>query len=398
MLFVSITCSAFSGDKERGKVVPDTINKVRLLFQFDSSVVDSSFMHNTQNLNILHRMVTNEDIVSNLDSIIVTATSSPDGAPAYNRKLIERRANSLKSYLLDKYPHLDRSKITTHIENRYWEGLIDAVERDRNVPGRKELLAMLNNPRLTDAEKSRRMEAIEGGATFAYLRRSFIFRYLRTGAVTIRAVVSQPPLDSTPQPISLPEATTELPAPAINEIVPQSRVLYPIAIKTNLLLDVLGGPNLGIELPVGKRISVAADFAYAHTRVNNSFALQTIQGSVEGRYWITQGKNPFTGWNIGLYGSYSGRFDMQLNEGYQGDGYWSAGVSAGYSIPLTPRFNLEFSIGGGYIYSPEVRHYHKDGNGMLLWQETRYDTGTISLTRVNVNLTWIVGFSKKTKK
>jgi len=179
-----------------------------------------------------------------------------------------------------------------------------------------------------------------------------------------------------------------------NDTTAEGKNIYPFAIKTNMLFDLVGAPNLGVEIPVGreKNFSVAVDAAYAYWRINNLYALQTIQGGVEGKYWFKLLCNtPLTGWNAGIYGMYSSRYDVQWKDGYQGDGFWSAGVSAGYSKPIAKRLNLEFAVAGGYFYTPEVRHYLRPEKGHLLWEETRYNVSRFSLTKLKVNLVWLIG-------
>ncbi len=165
-----------------------------------------------------------------------------------------------------------------------------------------------------------------------------------------------------------------------------------LALRSNLLFDIAGAPNIGVEIMIGTKFSIAADAAYAYWHINRTYALQTIQGGIEGRYWfrLTDGK-PLTGWSAGVYGMYSSRYDVQWNGGYQGDGFWSAGISAGYSMPIAKRLNLEFAIAAGYFFTPEVRHYHRGQGGRLMWQQTRYNVGRVSLTKVKVNLIWLLG-------
>lgn len=168
----------------------------------------------------------------------------------------------------------------------------------------------------------------------------------------------------------------------------------PVALRTNLLLDVVGGPNMGIEIPIGDHFSVAADFAYAYTHIKNLYALQTIQGSVEGRYWFDPNENLLTGWNIGVYGTYCSRFDIQWHNGIQGDGYSSVGLSGGYSWRLSDNFNLDLSIAGGAVWLPEFRRYDKPQDGHLMWTETRYNAFRILPTQIRANFVWLI----KTKK
>lgn len=186
--------------------------------------------------------------------------------------------------------------------------------------------------------------------------------------------------------------------PDIPEIDIESvRTGYSFALKSNLLFDLVGAPNLGVEVPIGRKFSVGADFAYAYWQLKNLYALQTIQGGVEAKYWFNQKRGTLTGWNAGVYGIYCSRYDMQWKDGYQGDGFYSAGASGGYAIPVSNRFNIEFALAAGYFYTPEVRHYHKPENDHLLWQETRYNVGRFTLTKLKVNIVWLIGKEKRTK-
>lgn len=177
-------------------------------------------------------------------------------------------------------------------------------------------------------------------------------------------------------------------APASAIVAPKER--SPWALRTNLLLDIVGGANLGAEVPLGEHFSVAADVAYAYTRINNLYALQTIQGDVEARYWFSPRTNVLTGWNVGVYAMYSSRFDVQWGGGYQGDGFFSAGLSAGYAVALSPRFNMDFSVMGGYFYSPEVRQYARPKDGHLMWEKTTYNMHRILPVQARVSLIWFI--------
>lgn len=411
LLFALTTGSAFGQPAEATDAATDSLYQFELLFPFDSFAIDSTFMDNARSLKGLHDLLSNTDAVSKLESIVVAATSSPDGPAAYNKRLAQNRANSLKSYILERFPDIDGSLISANADYDYWEGLIELVRLDRNVPGRDELLRMLDNPGLSDNSKSNRMKDMNGGATFAYLRNKLILRRLRAVSASVQFLppLIEPIPEPEPEPEPLPEPEPEpipepepepepepIPEPPV--VVQQYKTTYPVALRTNLLLDMVGGPNIGIEVPIGNHFSVAGDFAYAHTQMNNRFALKTIQGSLEGRYWFKQGKNILTGWNLGLYGTYSGRFDYQWNSGHQGDKYWSVGLSGGYAIPLSNSFNMDFSVMGGFVHSPEVRYYNKPQNGHLIWKETKYNVSRFKLTQVRVNLVWLLKSTKKVTK
>lgn len=173
------------------------------------------------------------------------------------------------------------------------------------------------------------------------------------------------------------------------------RPMYPVAVKTNLLYDLAGVPNIGIEVPVGQHFSAGVDVAYAHWQYHNEYTLQTSQVNLDAKYWFNARtrKRALTGWNAGVYGLYSGEFDVQWKNGYQGDNLVSFGISGGYSLPVSNRFSMEFAVAGGYVYSSEVRHYYLNGN-YLIWEETRYNFSALSLTKLQVNLVWYLTLKK----
>ncbi len=166
-----------------------------------------------------------------------------------------------------------------------------------------------------------------------------------------------------------------------------------VSLQTNLLYDLALVPNIGIELPFGRHFSAGAQVAWADWERNNTYALKASLATLDLTYWFTPRQSAPAGWNIGVYGLYGGRFDVQWTDGYQGDNVYSTGLSGGYSLPLSRHFSLAFSVAGGYVYSPEVRHYHQRGN-YLVWEETRYNFSTFSLTRLQVNLVWNLRFNR----
>ena len=373
---------------------------ILLLFAFGSSKIDSDFMDNAKSLAALDKIMSDRDFVAKLDSVTITGGASPDGNPDYNKVLMLRRAESIKSYILEKYPYINRGIVNSKADTRYWEGLIEVVEADSNVPGRDALLNVLKDPNLSDNTKNSRLNTMQNGATFAYLRDNLILRRLRSGSAAVEFYPAAPepkpePIPE-PAPAPAPEPAPE-PEPQIIEEIPVAAPQYyfPVALRTNLLLDLVGGPNIGVEVPIGKHFSVAADFAYAYTRINNKFAIQTKQADIEARYWFKTRRNVLTGWNLGVYGLYSDRFDVQWNGGYQGDGLLSAGLTAGYAVPISNCLNLDFSLMGGYIYASEIREYSKPQDGHLMWEKTRHNASAFGITGVRINLTWLIRAKKK---
>ncbi len=215
------------------------------------------------------------------------------------------------------------------------------------------------------------------------------------------------------QPESLPETQPET-QPQLQLQSPSSGVRYPVALKTNLLYDMVGAANLGVEIPIGERWSVVGDAAFSYWRApNHLYALQTLEYGFSGRYWLNiasesrrqknpEWRKPLRGLVFGIYGRYWQRYDVQLRDGCQGDASWSVGLTAGYAFPIARNLSLEAGIGAGYFSTSEYRTYDRplyddQGQYHLMWRETGKWSG-IALTKVNLSLVWLIANRKGGQK
>lgn len=138
---------------------------------------------------------------------------------------------------------------------------------------------------------------------------------------------------------------------------------YPIfGIKTNGLYWLAALPNLELEFYFGKAFSLNIEGSYTwlsqYLKEENAYYVWGVSG--EFRYWFNANKR-FEHWYMGLYG-HTGQYDFKFGErGNQGD-YYGAGLSAGYVLPITKHFNIEFGLAVGYV---------KYVNGAYQWNETR---------------------------
>jgi hypothetical protein len=143
-------------------------------------------------------------------------------------------------------------------------------------------------------------------------------------------------------------------------------------VKTNLLYDLALTPNVGLEVPLGDRWSISADFLRGWWLKRNwSFCWQVESFGVEGRFWLSDrtGQSRQGGWFIGAFVQ-TGFYDFQLKrtEGVQGEHTVMPGFSAGYTRPLRGGWSLEFTLGAAYLtndyrrYSVEETH---DGHELI---------------------------------
>lgn len=142
-----------------------------------------------------------------------------------------------------------------------------------------------------------------------------------------------------------------------------------IAIKNNLMYDALKTPNLSFEFSVGRKwtfdTQVGMNFFFAEKDVTSSryktkkFSHWLVQPEL--RYWAC---DVFNGWFFGLHfhggqmniGGIKLPFILQKGrermKDYRYEGhFWGGGLSAGYQWVLSNRFNIEASLGIGFVHT-----------------------------------------------
>lgn len=107
--------------------------------------------------------------------------------------------------------------------------------------------------------------------------------------------------------------------------------------------------------------------------------------------------NPFAGHYLGLYAGIF-TFDFQLGgNGYMGGNpggnLWTrfmlnAGVEYGYSLPISRRLNLDFTLGIGYIGGYMEKYKAKDN--LNIW-DAKVRKTWVGPSKVEVSLVWLIG-------
>ena len=161
--------------------------------------------------------------------------------------------------------------------------------------------------------------------------------------------------------------------------------------KTNLLYWATGTPNLGVEVALNGRNTLALQggwqpWQYSDTKKMKHWALQP-----EWKYWFCE---TFNGHYLGLHalgGQYNvgginlpfGLLPTLDDHRYQG---WAigAGLSYGYHLLLSRRWSLEFGIGLGYLYL-DYKKYRCPQCGEALKQKHR---NYVEPTKAAVNVVY----------
>ena len=187
----------------------------------------------------------------------------------------------------------------------------------------------------------------------------------------------------------------------------KSTVPLYMAAKTNMLYDLAAVPNISAEFYVGHNISVGAQWMHAWWSCHRRLRYWRIYGgTVSARYWFGPAAaiKPLTGHHAGVYIG-AETYDFQ----WGGTAYMggkpggnlldrcmiNAGVEYGYSLPVSQRLNIDFSIGVGYFggivekFAPE--------EGYLVWQSTSRRTW-IGPTKAEISLVWLIGPKNKNER
>jgi hypothetical protein len=171
----------------------------------------------------------------------------------------------------------------------------------------------------------------------------------------------------------------------------------PVALKTNLLYDVLLVPNIGIEVSLGRQWTVAGEGMLAWWSSDNKHRYwQTYGGYLTVRRYLGTNQTPFTGHHVGAYGL-ALTYDVEWGgKGYQASKFgFGGGLEYGYSMAVGRRLNLDFSLGIGY-QGGEYKEYEPQGD-RYMWLATR-QRHWFGPTKAEVSLVWLLGGSGRSKK
>lgn len=389
----------------------DTVCRIAIYYGTNDTNVNSRYANNSEAIRTLDSLFVGElDIKKNIELNVVSLVS-PDGDKSYNISLADRRNNSIKE-LLERYSsNIDVDKIRFFSEGEDWSEFRKLLALDTNLPDREEVLMLIDYHKNDDVKRKHLLRKLNQGIAYRYIVHN-VFPKLRRSMITIvretpemvressEPVSSVSVLSVSKQEDALPNCqsdksvserektqTCEVVMSETEEPVKDETVL---AVKNNLLYDLALAPNIEVEIPVGKRWSLNAEYKCPWwLNSKHDFCYQLLSGGVEGRCWLgnRQKRNRLTGHFVGLYAE-GGVYDFQLRgDGYQGKYYGAAGVTYGYARQLARHFSLEFSLGIGYLTTEYKKYTPYEGD--IVWTNSgRYNF--IGPTKVKVSLVWLI--------
>lgn len=397
-VFLMLGLNPMSGQESKTEICVE--------FRVGNGVIDAAYSNNGAHLSeiISYLEKVENDNTLQLTGVSFCGSASPEGPFQLNRQLASQRLASLEGYVRKRISIPDSliSRCNTSIG---WERLASLVEHS-DMAHKDEALRVLRDVpeytyrgrKLVDSRK-RQLMRLQYGRTWFFMQDHF-FEQVRNACAVVVTVRHKPAVKPA-EPVVVPPVDTVVAVQPVVDTLPAAKERSPfyMALKTNMLYDVLATPNIGIEFYIGNNFSVAANWMYAWWKNDNRHRYWRIYGGdIAIRKWFgaKADAKPLTGHHLGIYGQMV-TYDFEFgNRGYLADRWsYAGGVEYGYALPIARRLNIDFTIGIGYLggkykeYLPIDDHY--------VWQETK-QRHWFGPTKVEVSLVWLLGYGNNNEK
>lgn len=176
-------------------------------------------------------------------------------------------------------------------------------------------------------------------------------------------------------------------------VIPASVFSQRIAIKNNILYDAILTPNLGVEIGLNKKLTLDVIGNYNPFEFSDNKMIKHWLVQPELRYWFCE---RFSRGFVGIH-AHGGQANIgqiefpfgiyeHLNEFRHEADFFGGGISFGYQLPLHKRWNLEFSVGGGYAYVMYDKYDIETGDVVKTDLKHHY----LGLTKATISIIYII--------
>jgi hypothetical protein len=375
-------------------------------FRVGQSDIDPSYRSNSARISEIISFFNNvkADTTVSILNVRFRGSASPEGSYQINRRLADQRRTAIEK-LVRHNIELPESAITRDTGYIAWDDLRHWVDNSP-TPYKDEVLQILDQEpeyvpygiSLSVDSRIKKLKELRGGQCWNFIYLNY-FDEMRNAGTVFVTLQQKPQPQPEPAVIDFPEPTHEICQEPVIEDQPLDTIPEPepkrpwyLGVKTNLLYDIAAVPNLGIDIYLGKRWTIDANWMYAWWKCDHRNRYWRIYGGdVAIRKWFGSkaAQKPLTGHHLGIYGQML-TYDFEWGgRGYLGDRWtYGGGIEYGYSAPIAKRLNLDFTIGLGYLrgeykeYIPIDTHY--------VWQVTKM-RNWFGPTKLEVSLVWLIG-------
>lgn len=372
-----------------------------IYFRVNSSVLDTNYRDNARILRQLEQFIHQDALAGN--ALFVYAYASPEGSEKQNNSLSQKRAKILANYLRTHFPeYIGHIEVAEAGEN--WSGLRRAVAADSSLSAenQQQILSILDNANYTASQKKARLRQ---NPAYRHLSQD-IFPTLRLTYFSVETlpdlVCEEPAIPL----VDLPEFArldTALPPVALFAHREMSQRRPILAVSTNALYDLAITPNVGVEVPIGHKVSLLVDYTFPWwLNRTNDMAWQILKLDIGARWWLSRldKNNPMDvlrGWFVGLDLG-AGYYDIEpKHTGYQGE-FQTAGIEGGYSWPLGKKkhWRLDAYVGAGWM-GTHYRYYKGNADDSKLIYQYNGRFTWLGPTKAGVSFKYIISHQRRVK-
>lgn len=382
-------------------------DSARIHYRQGHKEVDVLFRNNCAELDRFIRTLRKEHKTGCLESVVIHSWASPEGVNRFNELLSQRRADSLKSYLVQQ-AQIPDSIVKVHGEGIAWDILRRMVVASDMLYKREVLHILDHTPvwvfdksgRVVDGRKKQLMD-LRGGLPYTYMLENF-FPDLRSSLSVACYRKSEPDMTGVPEnKEKMKEAETVVQSDTV-AVVSMKSVTEPQAatkpeisparpwyIKSNLLYDAVLMPSLEVEYRFNERWSAAIEGNMAWWHNNGKHKYYQLATIVPEARWWFRPQGARRGHYLGLFGG-GGWYDLENGgTGYKGTG-GMVGLSYGYMFPVGKRFAFEAGIGAGFMTTRYEEYLPLDGH--YVYQQTSR-TNYFGPLKLKFAFVWNIGRS-----
>lgn len=382
----------------------------KIYFRNAYRYVDPSYRNNNIALNNLKNVIDSVQRTGMLVSVEIRAWASPSGSEKYNRVLAQNRTNQLALWIV-KHCNIDEEKIEKTSGGVGWDLLCEMLSAS-NLEYKDKVIDIIKNTPIFVTDKNgkivtgrkKQLMDLNYGRTWRDMEER-VFADIRCGLAVIVNIKKQrpiyvsaveAPITKSAEKVQPLESVVQKP---VQKTSPAGNPFY-MALKTNMLYDLVLVPNIGAEFYLGKGFTIGANWMYAWWNINSKdYCWRIYGGDIYARkYFGKRAKEkPLQGHHIGIYAQ-ALTYDFELgSKGIMGGEpggnifnklNYGAGIEYGYSLPIAKRLNMDFTLGLGYLggeyreYEPQDSHY--------VWQATKY-RHYWGPAKAEVSLVWLLG-------
>lgn len=173
---------------------------------------------------------------------------------------------------------------------------------------------------------------------------------------------------------------------ALLAIFPVMAQVHSIGIRTSLPAWLLASPSLGVDVQMGKRLSLGVNGSFAGCKIKGfDEAYRVGSLGVEGRRFF-KGDGEFQGFYLGLQARWI-HFNLRNKEPYRHGNMYTAGLLGGYTFVNTRHFGVDVNVGVGYQHRKYDNYIWYFPDDLPLYRD-RTTENKFGLTQADVTLVY----------